>query len=59
MDIPKKTINATSDPDDNRIVECAVEAGSDIVISNDRSLLRLKHYQGVQMMTPTQFFERL
>jgi len=32
----------TSDPDDNRILECAVDGKADIIVSNDHHLLDLK-----------------
>jgi len=31
-----------SDPDDNKIVECAVESGSEKIITHDNDLLRMK-----------------
>jgi putative PIN family toxin of toxin-antitoxin system len=31
---PKMILNVTVDPDDNRIVECAVEAGSDFLVTS-------------------------
>jgi len=34
----------TEDPDDNRILECAVEADSDLIVSGDKDLHRLKQY---------------
>ena len=32
------------DPSDNRILECAAEAGSDYIVTWDRDLLRLGQY---------------
>jgi len=31
------------DPDDDRVLECAVSAGSDYIVTGDKDLLRLKH----------------
>lgn len=42
-----------NDPDDNIILECAVEAKADIIISADKDLLKLKMYGGIQMQHPT------
>jgi putative PIN family toxin of toxin-antitoxin system len=36
---PTMTIAAAEDPDDNRILECAVEAGSDFIVTDDKDLL--------------------
>jgi predicted nucleic acid-binding protein len=42
---PRKTISAlTSDPDDNRILECAVDGKADLIVSNDHHLIDLKSY---------------
>lgn len=45
------------DPDDNKILECAVSCAADYIITNDRHLLDLKEYQGIQIVTPKQFLE--
>ena len=44
---PQQTLCVTDDPDDNRILECAVEAQSDFIVSNDSDLLRLRSYSGI------------
>ena len=42
---PSQTLNIIGeDPDDNRILECAAEAGSDVIVSGDKDLHRLKQY---------------
>lgn len=40
------------DPKDNIILECALEAGANLIISNDRHLLKLKRYQKVGIIHP-------
>lgn len=45
----------TDDPDDNRILECAVAGKADFVVSGDRHLLRLESYSGVPILTVRQF----
>ncbi len=42
-----------SDPDDNIILECAVEARADIIVSADKDLLKLKVYKQIQVQHPT------
>jgi uncharacterized protein len=49
----------TNDPDDNRILECAVEGQAHLVVSGDRDLRRLKAYQGIPIVTPTDFLRTL
>lgn len=43
------------DPQDNRVVECAVAAGASFIISGDGHLLSLKEYQGIQILPPAGF----
>jgi len=42
-----------NDPDDNIILECAVEAKADIIVSADKDLLKLKRYEQTQIQHPT------
>src|SRR5476651_2015724 len=51
---PKRKLDIVKeDPDDNIILECALEANADIIISADRDLLRLKKFEGIQIHHPT------
>ena len=43
------------DPDDNMYVACAVEGEADYIVSGDRHLRKLGAYQGIPIVTPTQF----
>lgn len=47
------------DPDDDRFVECAVEGRADVIVSGNDHLLRLKAYQGIQILTPAAFLALL
>ncbi len=50
---PKTVISAIKkDPADNRVLECAVEAGAEVVISGDKHLLALEEYQGIKILSP-------
>ena len=40
------------DPDDNKILECAVEAEANLIISMDKHLLKLKKYKGIGVVHP-------
>ena len=44
-----------SDPDDNRYLECAVEAQADFIISGDRHLKDLKNFQGIKIVNSATF----
>jgi len=57
--VPLTTIDAVpDDPDDNRILECAVEAEAQFIVSGDRHLLSLQSYKSISIVTPRQFIER-
>ena len=43
------------DPDDDRILECAVAAHAQTIISGDKHLLRLGSFQSIAICTPRQF----
>ena len=42
----------TDDPDDNIIVECALESNSKYIITYDKHLLNLKEYGGIRIIRP-------
>ena len=49
--LPKEKINALKDdPDDNRILECAMEGKADCIISGDRHLLDMEEYREIPIM---------
>ncbi len=43
------------DPDDDRILECALAAHAQTIISGDKHLLRLGSFQSITICTPRQF----
>ncbi|MBV8707161.1 MAG: putative toxin-antitoxin system toxin component, PIN family [Acidobacteriaceae bacterium] len=49
---PTQTLDIVkSDPDDNRILECAVVAGSEAIVTGDKKhLLPLRNYQGIKII---------
>jgi len=51
-----ETLDAVkADPTDNRVLECAVAAGSEVVITGDRHLLELGTFRGINMTTVSDF----
>jgi predicted nucleic acid-binding protein len=45
------------DPDDNRILECAITAASEYVVTEDKDLLRLKEFEGIRIQRPSDFLQ--
>jgi uncharacterized protein len=53
---PRAKIRAVAaDPDDDRILECAVEGKADLIVSNDCHLLGLKEYEGIPIVGGVDF----
>ena len=46
-----------ADPDDNRVLECAVAAGSRFIVTEDGDLLRLGAYTGIRILKVADFLE--
>jgi len=56
---PKTRLNVIKDdPDDNKILECAIAGKVDCIVSNDRHLLKLKTFQNIPILTPDDFVEK-
>ena len=47
---PSVTVDVLADAPDNRILECAVAAGADLIVTGDRHLLKLKKYQDIPII---------
>jgi putative PIN family toxin of toxin-antitoxin system len=57
--VPTEALDVVKDdPDDNRIVECAVASGSDCIVTGDNHLLRLGEYAGIKMVSVSDFLQQ-
>ncbi len=45
------------DSDDNKIVECAIEAYADYIVSGDKHLLNIGNFEEIKILTPGEFIE--
>lgn len=45
------------DPDDNRVLECAVAGEAEFIVSGDKHLLRFGSYEGIAILTARQFLQ--
>lgn len=54
---PKMRIRACSDPDDDRILECAVEAHAHYIITGDKHLLTMKSFEEIPILTADQYLK--
>jgi putative PIN family toxin of toxin-antitoxin system len=57
---PTETLNVVNaDPTDNRLLECAVAAGSHVLVTGDKHLLVLGSFRGIDVMTVNDFLQRV
>ena len=55
---PKSKFNVVKDdPDDDKIIEAAVEGKAEYIITQDNHLLKLKEFKGIKIVTPKDFLE--
>lgn len=48
-----------NDPDDNKIIGCALEGMADFVVTRDHDLLKIKKYENIQIVTAREFMNIL
>ena len=57
---PSEQVSAVrADPDDDRILECALEARADIIVSGDAHLLELGRHEGIRILSPSEFLRMM
>ena len=49
----------TADPDDDRILECALAGNADLVVSGDHHLIGLRTFRDVGIVRPIEFLRTL
>jgi putative PIN family toxin of toxin-antitoxin system len=47
------------DAEDNKILECALAAKADLIVSGDKHLLKLGKFKRTRIVTPREFFDSL
>ncbi len=58
--IPRCKVNVIKDdPDDNKIIECAVASSSEYILTYDKHLLKIKDYEGIKIISPEEFLRIL
>lgn len=54
----RHNIHIVRDEEDNKILESAVEAGAEFLITRDNDLLELVEFQGVEIVSPQAFWAK-
>ena len=55
VNIPKILNAVPRDPDDNAVLECAIEGNAKFVVSGDTDLLELKNFRGIEIVRASEF----
>ena len=55
----KTHIHLLADDPDNRILECAIAVKADFIVTGDKHLLSLKHFQNIRILKLSNFLEVL
>lgn len=55
---PSAAILACRDIKDNMLLECAVAASADVIVTGDKDLLVLNPFRGIDIVTPREFIKR-
>jgi putative PIN family toxin of toxin-antitoxin system len=59
MVIPRLNLTVCRDPKDNKFLEAAISGGAEVIITGDDDLLALNTYEGIEILRPTEFLDRL
>jgi uncharacterized protein len=46
------------DPDDDKFIACALASGTKLVVTGDKSLLKVSGYRGIKILTAREFIDR-
>ena len=50
-------VRVVSDPDDDRFIACAMALKAAYIVTGDKALLDVRHYEGIQVVTPRAFLD--
>jgi len=57
---PTSTVSVIKkDPADNKVIECAIAANADFIISGDAHLLELGEYRNIKILSPSDFCDTI
>lgn len=55
---PVSKLKVCRDPDDDKFIECAVDAKAMYIVSGDRDLLDIEDFDGIEIITAAEFCQR-
>lgn len=57
--VPRRKLAVLNDEPDNRILECAVAGGVNIIATGDKAMLKLKRFAEIRIVTLRQFLDEV
>ena len=54
---PGEPVKVCRDPDDDRVLECALAAGAAVIVSGDSDLQEIGVFRGMPIMSPRRFLD--
>jgi uncharacterized protein len=54
---PRRRVRVLKDEADNRILECAVTGGADLIVTGDQAMLELGSFEGIQITSLRAYLE--
>jgi len=55
---PSCRLNVFGDEPDNRILECAVEAKANVIVTGDKAMLAAGEYEGIRLITLADYLDK-
>jgi putative PIN family toxin of toxin-antitoxin system len=56
---PRRKLSVLADEPDNRILECAVTGGANVIVTGDKALLELKTFRKVKLLSLRAYLEEV
>lgn len=53
-----KIVFVAEDPDDDKVLECAVDGNAEYIITGDKHLLKIKKYKKIKIVNPNTFLRK-
>ena len=54
---PGRRVKIFRDEPDNRILECGVNGGADLLVTGDKEILQLREYKGIKIISLKEYLE--
>ena len=52
-------VRVVADPDDDRFIACAMALKAAYIVTGDKALLDVRHYEGIEVVTPRAFVDMM